>query len=400
MKRLLFIASLAILAMSCEKTIVSNGVLTPIGFSTEVGKQTKAVVQKFGEGSYPTEQPFAVYAYGHHGNNNPDPIMKNVAIVPAGQTPAKWSADGSTKYYWPNDPRTTINFYAYSPATNTTNYDGQTLTNDQKLHFIEGGGVSHTENGGLILSGYKHKNMYVDFMVAAPVKGATYGDQDGNDNSTTTSVVPVSFAHQMTQINFKVQLVDQASYPNVDFTINSITLNAIYDQADYSFSGGQNKWIAAKDNNDIYYKRSYTVFPAVIDTDNAAPIQAAESAVVLHTDTRAANGNDPENPAKTSFNTIPVTMIPQAFVPSTKDNNGNITEFGHSFTINYDINGVGVADENVVKTFDLPVRSNTTDYTWTPNKKITYVLTISLKEILFDPQVQTWDPSVEENFDI
>ena len=141
--------------------------------------------------------------------------MQNVAIAYTAasssnnvQTPAKWSADGSTKYYWPNDPRTTIDFYAYSPATNTTNYDGPELKNDQKLHFIQGGGVSHTEDGGLILSGYKHKNMYVDFMVAAPVIGATYGDQDGSGNSNPTHAVPVSFAHQMTQVNFTVKLVD------------------------------------------------------------------------------------------------------------------------------------------------------------------------------------------------
>lgn len=398
MKRLLIIASLAILAMSCEKTIVSNGVRTPIGFSTEVGKQTKVVVQNFGDGSYPTEQPFAVYAYGHQGNNT-DPIMENIAIVytPASssnnvQTPEKWSADGSTKYYWPNDPRTTINFYAYSPATNTTNYDGPALTNDQKLHFVQNGGVSYTDADGIKLLGYKHKNMYVDFMVADPVEGATYGDQDGSDNATTTTTaVPVSFAHQMTQVNFTVKLVDQASYPNVDFTINSITLNAIYDQADYSYIG--RNWATAN------VKQTYTVFPAVITGDNAAPIAEAESAVVLHTDDRAATQEAPANPAKTSFNTTPVTMIPQAFVESTKDNNGDITEFGHSFTINYNINGVGVADENVVKTFDLPV-GTTTNYTWTPNKKITYVLTIGLNEILFEPTVQNWDPSVEDNINI
>lgn len=394
MKRLLIIASLAILAMSCEKTIVSNGVRTPIGFSTEVGKQTRAVVQ---DNTYPTGQPFAVYAYGHQDLGTSEEvttIMNNVEVgytAAANNNPAKWSATGNTKYYWPNDPRTKINFYAYSPAlvANPT-----ATANHQKLN----GTIAHRETAdgnnpeGLSLTGYTHSNMYVDFMVATPVIGATFGDQDGNGNSNPDDAVPVSFAHQMTQVNFTVKLVDQASYPNVDFTINSITLNAIYDQANY-ISSGQNKWAAG--NN----KRSYTVFPAVINGDNAAPIQAAESAVVLHTDTRAATQEASENLAKTSFNTTPVTMIPQTFVASVKDNSGNITTLGHSFTINYRIQGVGVATETVEKTFDLPV-GTTTDYTWTPNKKITYVLTIGLNEILFEPTVQNWDPSVEDNINI
>lgn len=392
MKRLLIIASLAILAMSCEKTIVSNGVRTPIGFSTEVGKQTRAVVQN---AIYPTDQPFAVYAYGHQDLGTSEevtPIMNNVEVS---YTAAKWSATGTTKYYWPNDPRTTINFYAYSPAYITAQNAPMTqnLKKHQKLSFdtsVNNYGISHSENGGFNLVGYKHDNMYVDFMVATPVTGATFADQDGSDNATTTTdAVPVSFAHKMTQVNFTVKIVDQAEYPNVDFTINSITLNSIYDQANYNSNG----WAPA--NN----KRSYTVFPAVIDGDNAAPIQAAESAVVLHTDTRAATQEAPENPAKTSFNTTPVTMIPQTFVASVKDNSGNITTLGHSFTINYRIQGVGVATETVEKTFDLPVGS-TTDYTWTPNKKITYVLTIGLNEILFEPTVQNWDPSVEDNINI
>lgn len=384
MKRLLIIASLAILAMSCEKTIVSNGVRTPIGFSTEVGKQTRAVVQN---AIYPTDQPFAVYAYGHQVIGNDDEtttIMDNVEVFNDGQTPAKWSATGETKYYWPNDPRTKINFYAYSPAlvANPT-----ATANHQKLN----GTIVHRETAdnsgpaGLSLTGYTHSNMYVDFMVATPVLNATFGDQDGDGNSGPNAV-PVSFAHQMTQVNFTVKLVDQASYPNVDFTINSITLNAIYDQADY-ISSGQNRWTAG--NN----KRSYTVFPAVITGDNAAPIQAAESAVVLHTDARAATLETPENPAKTSFNTTPVTMIPQTFVAS-----GNQT-VGHSFTINYTIEGVGVATETVEKTFDLPAGTNDA-WTWIPNRKITYVLSIGLNEILFAPTVVVWDETTSEDINI
>ena len=67
MKRLLLIASVAIMAAGCQKTFVDNEVQTPIGFSTEVGKQTRAIAQGSGDGSgeYFETQPFAVYAYGN-----------------------------------------------------------------------------------------------------------------------------------------------------------------------------------------------------------------------------------------------------------------------------------------------------------------------------------------------
>ena len=45
MKRLFIIASLAILAVGCQKTEIQNEVQTPIGFSTETGKMTRAIVQ-------------------------------------------------------------------------------------------------------------------------------------------------------------------------------------------------------------------------------------------------------------------------------------------------------------------------------------------------------------------
>lgn len=392
MKRLFFVATLAIMAAGCQKTFVQDEVQTPIGFSTEVGKQTRAIVQ---DTQYPTSQPFAVYAYGHQDETNKtNTIMDNVEIFYDDANDDKWRANDGLTYYWPNDPRTSINFYAYSPVSKST-----TLANHQKLHFVSDGKVSHTENGGLILSSYKHTNMYVDFMVASPVLGATYQDQDGpngnDDPSGAGASVPVSFAHQMTQVNFTVKLVDQANYPNVDFTINSITLNSINDQANYSYKA-QNKWTTSNDT------RSYTVFPATTSGVNAAPqlINASnntsEALIVLHTDTREDDQNtndvDESSPQKLQFSTTPVTMIPQTFTASNPVNSGN----GHSFTINYDITGVGVAEENVIKTFDLPAGDDTN---WIPNRNITYVLTIGLNEITFEPSVQTWDATYDHDGD-
>ena len=80
MKRLIIVASLAILAVGCQKTFVQNEVQTPIGFSTEVGKQTRAIVN-----TYDDAQPFGVFAYGYdNGQPNDVPVMNNVEVAKNG----------------------------------------------------------------------------------------------------------------------------------------------------------------------------------------------------------------------------------------------------------------------------------------------------------------------------
>lgn len=379
MKRLLIIASLAILAMSCEKTIVSNGVRTPIGFSTEVGKQTRAVVQN---ATYPTDQPFAVYAYGHQkiGNNDATTtIMDNVEVsYTDAQTSVKWSATGTTKYYWPNDPRTTINFYAYSPAYITAQNAPMTqnLKNHQKLSFdtsVNNYGISHSENGGFNLVGYKHDNMYVDFMVATPVIGATFADQDGSGNINPDDAVPVSFSHKMTQIVFNVQ--KNGAYDGITFLLKSIKLANI-------------KNVANVENGNFTNASSgsvtYTVFPALAETAaNGAPgLQDNQSVTFPNGLTVNEQGNNNNNTGQI----IPVTMIPQGF-----DNNGQ------KIIVEYTISGTGVASETVVSEITLTANNSPA---WETNKKITYKLLIGLNEILFEPTVQNWDTEESGNINI
>lgn len=407
MKRLIFIASLAMLAVGCQKTEIQNEVLTPIGFSTEVGKQTRAIVQ---DTEYKTDQPFAVYAYGHQGNAAATTVMDNVevgytdATIGENPTPAKWSATGDIKYYWPNDPNTKLDFYAYSPAAVTS------PTAEKNHQKILTGTVSHTEKEndndtdyGLKLTGYVHNNAYVDFMVAAPILEACYSDQDGTTgNETGLTSVPMAFGHKMTQVNFTVKIKDGESYPNVNFAINSITLNNIKCVADYSY-------LFETDNDDdtkawttTSQLASYRVYPATtltnIGTDadpvnnmNDAPSlinadsETTEVAVVLETD--AGTSVTKANPGR-SFITTPVTMIPQDFDQSNPQ----------SFTIVYTISGTGVATETVTKTFKF-AEAATSAPAWGVNQKITYTLTISLNEITFAPSVVAWGTAMGDYLD-
>ena len=417
MKRLFIIASLAILAVGCQKTEIQNEVQTPIGFSTETGKLTRAIVTNGANGiaQYPEEQPFGVIAYAYQLNKNNDGSfstervpdsksvpMENIEISNDGGT---WRATGDIVYYWPNDPRTHMDFYAYSPAKpKNGNKDTQLLAH-QELTGI----ISHSEQEsnqdteyGLVLSNYTHDNMYVDFMVADPVVSATYANQISN---AEYGVVNLNFRHEMTQISFVVKLdaaetttegttrVDN-KYPNIDFTIKSIVLNNVVSGATYAyndpnFSNTGLKWTPTNDAI-----ADYKIYPA---TSNPAPDagdyknsygapeltnaseRKFEKTVVLRTDmsTRGDVQVGEDCPGH-KFSTTPVTMIPQAW-------NANDLQ---SFTIVYEISGTGVAKEEIVKTFAF--NSSTPAPNWIANKKITYTLTIGLKEITFAPSVTNW----------
>ena len=409
MKRLIIVASLAILAVGCQKTFVQNEVQTPIGFSTETGKLTRAIVNNT---QFDVTQPFAVYAYGWHNQvankdaqGNPVALMDNVEIISTNQNDpaAPWKTNDGFTYYWPNDPRTTLNFYAYSPAyvTGGTATDGH-----KKLTFVDGNGngVTHNERDGMTLTNYVHENMYVDFMVATPVKGSTYAFPNGtNAASQPAGVVPMTFNHQMTQVLFKVT-TDKA-YPGVTFTVEKITLKNIINTATYTnttlASAGTyaNGTWSSESANEITLSDSYPIFPAT--TVEGAPATEEEKEL-LSVDTDSDGTIEDSEIA--SMTTTPVTMIPQKMIKAAiapvagQDTYAGKTGY-QMFEIVYSIKGTGVAAEQVVR--NIPFFANDAQATvnWGVNKKILYTVKIGLQEIQFTPSVAVWDDGDTESPD-
>lgn len=403
MKRfMLFIAMVGFVATSCSKTIVKDEVETAISFSTESAKLTRAIVQNGqaqNSGNYFQDQPFGVFAYG--SNDGATAFMDNVEIS---YTSPSWKATGNTKYYWPNDPETTINFYAYSPACSTDNATTP-LENHQMLNCT---GLEHSETS-LNVTGYTHNEdqMYVDFMVATPVKGATYVNPDGSINPTdskpnvdddTDGVVPMVFNHKMTQILFNV--TTNQEYPGVTFTIKSITLKNIRNKAGYvhTYANASDTW-----NVDADSKTSYKIFPA----DNNDNIGAYATNSVDNNNIEAEipleyTVGDNDLPSMT---TTGVTMIPQTMAQCSteyvagQDKIANET-VGQMFEIVYSISGTGVATETVTKHIpfwpsDADIRKQGQDYSvvhWGVNKRITYKVKIGLNEVTFEPSVADWTP--------
>ena len=328
MKRLfLLAATVALFATSCEKQEIRNEVIKEIGFTSNVEKQTKAIIT--GE-DYNT-QPFGVYAYGPAVTGDAtNMMMENVEI--SKQTEGWKAATG--KYYWPNNPNTKLSFYAYSPAM--TSY------------------VSCVKDKGITLADYVHSDNYLDFMVATPVANATYETPNGTAAPNGVGVVPVIFNHQMTQLKFKFM---EHSNTGITYTVNTITLDNVYDQADYDWNASAN-WTDFKYSNGT--GSSVNVFP--VGTQVATGITA-----------KAADATE----AATLLTTTGITVIPQTIPASAK------------ITINYTISGTGVATETVTKEVLLS-KASVTLPTWAKNQVVVYNITFSMREILFAPSVEEW----------
>ena len=415
MKRFFIIASMAILAIGCQKTEIQNEVKNQIGFSTETGKLTRAIVQNNNAqtaDTYSTEQPFAVYAYGHQNSAAADPVMYNVEVsYHEDLNPAAWKAtEGS--YYWPNDPSTTLDFYAYSPFINTSSVIGSATDSDKLMTVTS---ITHAEGAGVSFTGYTHENMYVDFMESTPVIGAKYADPDGNANGNNleSGEVPVIFNHKMTQVVFNV--TTDKVYPGVTFTVQSIKLKNVRSIASYSNVLNNNE--TPENTADDYYvstwsnhafenlKREYPIFPA--DSENGAvcvnpKVQngTTEAPVVLSYAVNATAESDLQEMTTTGATMIPQDMIQATSIEKPREDRYADESNGQMFEIVYSIAGDGVADETVTKHVPFYATDATkTVVNWGVNQRITYVVKIGLFEITFDPSVAVWSEVEGDSYD-
>lgn len=412
MKRYFFIAAMAILAVGCQKTEIQNEVQTPIGFSTEVGKQTRAIV----DGNlYPdgqNAQKFSVFAYGWQNSTPNDvPVMDDVEIAPATRTindveKTVWASNDGISYYWPNDPNTKLNFYAYSPSIDSNAPAHKTLngnvTHRESETSVTENEVTTTIPAGFVLSDYKHTNQYVDFMVATPVKQATYSS---TDPQTLTSIdeplgtVPVVFNHQMTQVLFKV--TTDKVYPGVIFTVEEITLKNIRYKGKYThntltpdYVNTNSKFTHGAWETETTELYEYDVFPA--DKSKGAIINnPLDDTQNLEADYPLAYS--PTDTEVKTLTTTGVTMIPQNMVEcgyaqkAGEDNLATENKTAQMFMIKYSIAGQGVAEETVTKHVPFYAKDAASAVNWSPNQKITYTVKIGLNEILFEPTVANWD---------
>lgn len=358
MKRFYVAAAIAasLLATSCQKTYVIDEVRTPIGFSTEVGKQTKAIIKS---GTAYNDQDFGVFAYGLTDDKNwetnnksiSNPVMKNVKISKQPVDPSGvWKANDGKTYYWPNDSKTKLSFFAYSPYSDAT--VGMKVTPE------------FTVADGIKLTDYVHNEYQgddaVDFMVAE-----TLNQKYNGTDKTTAGKVKVEFAHRMSQIIFKVAKAAGLG-DDITMKLQSLEMLSINNKADYKDNVTSGETTAPQWVCETSSTSNYPVFQYSSTTDP----QVAEKDIPCNLD--------------------PVTMIPQALVG---ENNPR-----QQVKIVYTISGPGLANETVTKTFNLYTDGLSS---WGINQKITYKITIGMNQITFDPTVADWAEydSIDDNED-
>ena len=376
MKRFYVTAAIAasLLATGCQKTYVIDEVRTPIGFSTEVGKQTKAIIKS---GTDYNDQDFGVFAYGVVGTsdenhnvidgkwsnnfaiNNDNTVMDNVKISKQTADPSYvWKANDGKTYYWPNDSKTTLSFFAYSPYSKANS--------SENAADAVGMGITptFTAANGIQLTNYVHNDYKgdkaVDFMVAE-----TLNQKYTGTDKTNNGEVGIQFAHRMSQINFKV--AKATGLNGITMKLQSFEMLSINNKADYTDKVTSDEttapqWVCATGST-----ANYPVF----QYSSTEPIVA-------------------EMVIDETCKLDPVTMIPQTLV------GGNTPQ--QQVKIVYTISGSGLANETVTKTFMLHTDGLSS---WGINQKITYKITIGMNQITFKPTVADWAEydSIDDNED-
>ena len=202
MKKIMAIAAIALMTMACSKVENLVESQATIGFSAEVGKSTKAPISGT---TFGTGLTFGVFSASNGGQT----VMSNVEIAYATDA---WRAKGDTKYYWPNDANTTLDFHAYFPFTSTA--------------------PTFSKENGITFTSYVN-DFVTDLMYGTPAKDLTY-------KTCPATGVPVVFNHALTQILFTIKATPT---PGVTFTVTSLKLVDIPSTA--TFTVNNTTWGAA-----------------------------------------------------------------------------------------------------------------------------------------------------------
>lgn len=253
MKKSLFLAALATIALaSCtqNESIVER---QEIGFSPLQYKavNSKAIIEG---NKYPSDLAFGLYAYHSDGTNN------NVYI-----NNATCSYDATAKTfvsnpvaYWPLSG--TLGMVAWSPSSIGASY---TLA-EKKLSV-------------LFAAAGREANP-VDLMYSTPLTGLTKDDQTVGYDAKEDNVVDggngvgITFNHALSQIVVNAKVAQ--AYAGATFTINSISLQGMNDNATLTVTEGGNQvtswvWDDTKKEDNAVFK--------ILDQDQQANYTTADA---------------------------------------------------------------------------------------------------------------------------
>ena len=363
MKKFFMFAAMASVALaSCvknEPSVSLNDNQTAIKFAAPVMSPNVKAATEIAD-DYPTTEKFAVWAY-YYDKTTDNEAYNNFAggevymdeVVVSYDNTSTWKAEQI--YYWPKNG--SLTFAAYSPADNSLNPAGK---------------FSYTAQG-LQIAGYEvpaDDAAQQDLLFSDRI----YDLKANNDDETTADPytgVTLNFKHALSSIVFqaKTDIEYNESPRNTKISIENITLTNI------NSVGTFNQNLKDTEANPQTY---------VIDMTNLTGYTREWSALgtpisyVAHDEGEILLSEDPiylyNNNAAATANATDLMLLPQVISDAAK------------VVVTYYIDN-GTAKVQQVSEVDL---KTTLVDEWIRGIRYTYVLTIGLDEITFEPKVAPW----------
>lgn len=343
MKKSLLIAAAVMITFGACTNDDSAPVQNEIGFKAINYKNTRAAINS---SAYPTDIPFGVFAYylptGKNWSSNYADAETYMGNIEVAYDVTDVIYKPSTKYYWPNQG--SLTFVAYSPKTASTSYDisSRTLTvTDYTCEAVEDGDFSDQS----------------DLMYSKAGEAANKTTNEKEYNSGSTKGVQIQFRHALSQIRFFAKPKETST--TTQFNVLKVVLRKI-----------QNKGTLTIVNDDISGTGSgWEVSTLLTDTARFTTYNDATGIVLPK--------NDATNYTRIGDANNNLLVIPQEFL--TEDCKIEVT---YKMWVN------GTIDAGV-KTKSVSVKDIITKFE--PNKIYKMNFSISADEILFAPQIESWD---------
>ena len=364
MKKILFVALAAtLLAAGCQKTEIINRVGDRIGFTSEMGKLTKAEGDTEDQLASLKKQNFKVWAYtayedalnGKSRGQIYDEIEGiEIKYDAAATTENKWVTSNNMDYYWPGKEYD-LDFYGVS-----TGKEDITVT-------ITSPGTEALGTRKVEITGYEVATETADddLMVAEFVRQ--------NQTDKDSKAVSMHFNHALAKVTFSFKTSGSKDVIVTALEVNQLTLNGTLTATEKS----------ASNNNTNNGSGSNPENGGQVATRSTTENDATRAAIDLKWTAAAAPKTDKVTRTFTN-DKLTSTAVPYTtwlVIPQTLE--------GKNVKISYKI-----GDKEFTHVFALADNAKLPTG-WDVNQSITYTITLTPNTISFVPSVQPWDEEKE-----
>ncbi len=395
MKKLFLFAVAALTLTACSNDEIVNEIAPPTGNEPKeialfaVGQpSTRAVVDGT---TFPDADNFDVVAYLADGGSAAGDFFPSTNFeknyrggVSGGASDGLWA--GTTARYWPLSA-SHINFLA------VTNTSGNGVTGKVSTAFGETSGettsnyakkavVTLTKND---VDGATTVWSQADLMYAAGQGKVT--QTSGSNTLTFPASVGMEFQHALAWIDFKVKT--STTTTGVDIKVNSITLNGAHYNGTYTITNDGTSSSSGNGYDGANFTIGYNTTAdqtTASDWRNLVGVWSNSSSTATklvpndgYTDAAGTSATLTAAPAQYGGGLL---VIPDGFAAESSSPYQNKAT---GFTMNYTITQGGVAT-----TYDYTYTFAAAEKIWKQRKHYTYIIDITLHEILVEPTVQDW----------